>query len=288
MARKLIKRQGKQQADLGLKIDDTALYIRVSTELQKKEGNSLDAQRDKLLAHCEGKGWHVSEQNIYVDGGISGKSTEGRDAFNAMMEAAKQGKINRIVVTKRDRFARNTIDFLTNTQILTGLGVALVCLDIDLDTSTPVGKFISTIFAGFAEWEASLITDRVMTGKVHNAKQGGYNGARCPLGYDYDGKVFTPNKDADTVKLIFSLYADGKNLSAIADQLNATATPTASGGKWYPATVKYILRNGFYAGLAQWDGVEETTGTHPAIIERATYEAAQARLKAVKPGPQQR
>lgn len=284
MARKLNKRQPKPQAGLGIKSGITALYVRVSTDRQADEGNSLEAQRDKLMAHCALNGWQVDEQSIYVDAGVSGKTTEKRDAFNAMLDAARAGQIERIVVTKRDRFARNTVDFLTKTDELTRLGVALVCLDINLDTSTPVGKFISTIFAGFAEWEASLITDRVMTGKAQNAKNGGYNGSRAPMGYTYRDGEFVLNEQAGTVYTIFQMFLDNCSLTYIAERLNATDVPTAKGGRWYPATVRYVLTNGFYAGLAQWHGVE-SQGTHEAIVSRETYEAAHTKLASMKPGP---
>lgn len=283
MARKYTKRQAEKQA----RIDSgsAALYIRVSTELQADEGNSLDAQRDKMIAHCQGKGWAVDEDHIYVDAGISGKSTA-RPAFQRMLDAARAGEISRIVVTKRDRLARNTVDFLNLLSELQGLGCDLVCLDFDFDSSTPTGKLIATIFAGFAEWEASLITDRVMTGKAQNAKQGGYNGSRCPMGYSYQGNgEFTTTDRAATVQRIFERFNAGASLNAIARELNGDGTPTATGkGKWTPYGVSHILRNGFYAGLAEWDGVRGVEGNHPAIISRADYEQAQAVLSTMRRG----
>ena len=285
MARKYIK-ESKQATQLPLRTGSTALYIRVSTERQANEGNSLDAQRAKLLAHCALKGWTVDDQHIFVDAGISGKSTEGRDAFNAMLQAATDGSIDRIVVTKRDRFARNTVDFLTKTDELNRLGVALVCLDIDLDTSTPTGKLIATVFAGFAEWEASLITERVMSGKAQNAKSGGYNGSRCPYGYTYtDHKFVEDPAQAEVISSIFSQFNAGASLNAIMRHLNDTGTPTATGkGSWFVNGVKHILSNGAYAGVGQWAGTESDQGSHPAIIDRAIYDAAQKRLEMLSRG----
>ena len=109
-------------------------------------------------------------------------------------------------------------------------------------------------------------------------------GAYCPLGYDYDGEVFTVNMHAETVRYIFEQFNAGKAMNWIAKQLNDGGNPTARGGQWYAGTVRYILTNGFYAGLIQWDGTE-TKGSHPAIIDLETYHTAIQRLKALKPGP---
>lgn len=285
MARKMVKRNGKQ-LELGQKVDCTALYIRVSTEKQADEGFSLDAQKSRLQAYCEAQQWFVCPGRIYVDAGLSGTSTSGRDGFNAMMQAAKDGDVKRVVAIKLDRIARNTKDFLAIVDQLQGYGCDLVLMKESFDTSTPQGKFALTMFAAIAELEASTITERVMTGKQQKASEGGYNGAQCPLGYAYENGEFAINeKQAVTVRDIFSSFVNGQSMASIAAALNAGNVPTVRGGQWYTATVRYILQNGFYAGLAQWDDTE-VAGTHPAIISRRTYEDAHSRLMGLKPGKQ--
>lgn len=285
MGRKYTKRQSAEQLALATKVDVTALYIRVSTERQAEEGYSLDAQQDRLLAYCQAQGWPVDAEHIYIDAGVSGKSAN-REQFQAMMSAARSGSITRIVAMKLDRIARNVKDFLSIVDELKSAGCDLVLIKESFDTSTPHGKFALTMFAAMAELEAATITERVMSGKAQKANEGGYNGSAARLGYDYDGETFTLNDQAHTVEGIFADFAvNGQGLSAIAGQLNTAGVPTVKGGKWYAATVRYILQNGFYAGLTQWDGVE-VKGTHPAIISRELYEQAHSRLQAIKPGPQ--
>jgi hypothetical protein len=143
------------------------------------------------------------------------------------------------------------------------------------------------MFAAMAELEASTITERVMSGKVQKAAGGGYNGARCPLGYTYQGGEFIVTDQAATVVGIFEQFVDGESMRAIAARLNDAGVATRAGGQWHTSTVRYILCNGFYAGLAQWGG-NEAPGTHPAIISKDLYESAIRRLKALKPGPQER
>ena len=283
MARKMSKRSGHNQVELGAKVDCTALYIRVSTEKQADEGFSLDAQESRLRAYCEAQQWNVCPGHIYIDAGISGKSTD-REQFQAMMQAAKLGDIKRIVTMKLDRLARNTKDFLQLVETLQGDGCDLVLIKESFDTSTPQGKFALTMFAAIAELEASTITERVMSGKSQKATDGGYNGAQCPLGYTYQDAQFAIDKNAaQTVRDIFGSFVNGQSMAEIARSLNAGNVKTAKGGAWYISTVKYILSNGFYAGLAQWNDTE-VKGSHPAIISRRTYEDTHNRLMGLKPG----
>jgi site-specific DNA recombinase len=188
---------------------------------------------------------------------------------------------------KLDRLSRNVRDFLGLVDELQAVGCDLVLLKESFDTSTPHGRFALTMFAAMAELEAATITERVMSGKKQKASVGGYNGARCPLGYTYNDGVFVANDRAADVQKIFSRFVAGESFSKIATWLNESQIPTATGnGSWYPAGVRYIVSNGFYAGLAQWDGIEEQAGLHPAIVSVETYEQAQQRIAAIKPGPQ--
>jgi site-specific DNA recombinase len=243
--------------------------------------------------------WQVDAKHIYIDAGVSGTSTEKRERFQAMIAAAKQDDVNRIVAMKLDRIARNVRDFLSIVDELSAAHCDLVLVKESFDTSTPHGRFALTMFAAMAELEASTITERVMTGKAQKASEGGYNGSRCPLGYKYDNGAFTVDSSASYwVREIFTRFVAGQGLSRIADDLNAAGAVTAKGGKWYAGTVRYILNNGIYAGIAQWDGseVEEINAKqadgstakvtpHPTIISRELYEQAHARLQAIKPGP---
>src|SRR5215208_3101862 len=115
MARKYASEQKAKQ--ISLDSGCTALYIRVSTERQADEGFSLDAQQTQLRAFCVAQGWHLCEEHVYVDAGISGKTVE-RSAFQHMMQAAAAGVIKRIVAIKLDRLARNVRDFLATVEQL--------------------------------------------------------------------------------------------------------------------------------------------------------------------------
>ena len=291
MAQRLNKRVKAKQGEFGLQAASTALYVRVSTQLQADEGYSLEAQQERLQAYCTAQGWTVAPEHIYVDAGISGKTTA-RPAFQQMLHAAQAGTVQRIVAMKLDRMARNVREFLATVDQLKAWHCDLVLVKESFDTSTPHGRFALTMFAAMAELEASTITERVMSGKAQKASKGGYNGSKIPYGYTYQAGEFTINPDqAAVIRGIFIRFIRGETLLALAAHLNANETPTATGGQWYPSTVRYILSNGLYAGLAQWypDGAKDAItvqDAYPAIIDLATYEQAHARLQALRPGRQ--
>ena len=248
------------------------LYLRVSTETQANDGNGLAAQRSALMARCSKEGWDdVAE---YVDAGISGKSTEGRDAFSRMIDDAKAGAIQIVMAAKLDRIARNTADFLKTADMLDKAGCRLVMLEPDIDLKTGMGRLLATMYAAFAELERGLITQRVMGGKVEQGKVGEFNGSPIPYGYAPDWTII--EDEAAIVGRIFAEWNGGRTLSAIASGLNQDGITTRSGAKWQHPQIKHIVRNGTYAGLRQWNG-GEVAGAQPAIVDLAEYRQAEQR-----------
>lgn len=220
---------------------------------------------------------------VYEESGLSGTTTE-RPVFQQMLSDAKTGKITKIMATKLDRVARNVKDFLETVEGLNAVNVGVVLLQEDFDTSTPSGKFALTIFAAIAELEAQIIKDRTEAGRIEKASQGGYNGSASVYGYDYTDGVFVVNDDAATVKYIFAQFLNGKSLNSIAIELNANGIQSPKGkGKWYHVSVRYILNNGIYAGIAQYDG-QFVEDKHTAIITVDQHKQAIERLQNLEKG----
>lgn len=292
MARKTkgIHSKKAEQAELGLQVDATALYIRVSTQLQAEEGTGLDYQRDTLLAYCAKNDWIVDEAHIFVDAGISGKSTD-RPEFQRMMAAAKAGQFNRVIATKLDRIARNLKDLLETVDELNAKGCALIVLDQNFDTSTPSGKFFLQMMGAIAELERSMISERVMSGKRHNASEGTFNGARIPYGYIYINGVFTVQEDqAAIVRTIFERFTNCESLNSIATWLNDAGVPSPATKPdqppkhWTHWGVRHMLDNAFYTGLIEWGDEKNHPGTQPAIVDRETFDKAAAKLATLSKG----
>ena len=292
MALKLRKRTPNPET-LNLRTDATAIYIRVSTDRQATEGYSLDAQERKLRSLCDANDWRLRDEHVYIDAGESGKTTD-RPAFQRMMAAARAGDVRRIVAVRLDRVARNTLAFLELVNELSVIGVDLVLLVENFDASTPSGKFALNMFAALAELERSTIAERMMNGKSERITKGGFNGSPVPYGYKSNkgGKAVQDDVQAAIVRRIFSEFVAGSTMSDIARRLTSEKVPTKHNNAdgtvraWSTEVVRYILRNGTYAGFAQWGDVDDRTqsGTYDAIISAETYEAAVRRLKALKPG----
>lgn len=144
-----------------------ALYARVSTR-----GQNTDLQLTELRQMAATRGWVASE---YVDHGESGVKSS-RPALDQMLADAQAGRLQVVAVWKLDRLGRSTSHVLSVLAQLQQFGVAFVsCRDAGLDTTTPMGKMITTIIAAFGELERDIIRERVRAG-VAQAKA---RGRRC-------------------------------------------------------------------------------------------------------------
>ena len=284
MARTNTKRISKaKQTALGAG-GATALYIRVSTDKQANEGYSLDAQREKLLAYCTAQGWAAADAHVYLDAGISAKSTD-RPEYQRMLQAVAAGDVRRIVAVKLDRLSRNTRDFLGLLDYCDEHACGIVSIAESFDTSTPVGRAVVTVLMAFAELERSQIADRMQSGRDEKARQGERNGAPVPYGYTYTGGQWAAQPEqAATVRRIFAEFNRGASLRGIAAMLNNAGVPAPRGRAWYPAQVSYILDNGLYAGLVQYKGAGVPAENVPAIVGAADYDAAGVRLAGLRRG----
>jgi DNA invertase Pin-like site-specific DNA recombinase len=138
------------------------LYARVST----LNGQSPEMQLAELREYATRRRWKVFRE--YVDVGISG-SKESRPKLNELMSDAHQRKIDAVVVWKVDRFGRSLRHLVNALADLDSYGVAFVSLRDNLDLSTPSGRLMFQIIAAMAEFERSLIQERVRAG-LRNAR----------------------------------------------------------------------------------------------------------------------
>jgi DNA invertase Pin-like site-specific DNA recombinase len=150
---------------LSTEIQRVALYARVST----LNGQDPEMQLRELREYASRRGWQISEE--YVDQGISG-SKESRPSLNRMMSDAHQRKVDAVLVWKIDRFGRSLKHLVNSIAELGALGVAFVSLRDNLDLSTPSGRLMFQIIGAMAEFERSLIQERVRAG-LRNARAKG-------------------------------------------------------------------------------------------------------------------
>ena len=143
-----------------------AIYVRVSTDKQ-----TVENQVTALRQIAERRGWQVIEQ--YSDAGISGaKGRDGRPGLDQMLKDASRRKFDVIMAWSIDRVGRSLIDLLGTIQTLEACGVDLYLDQQSIDTTTPAGKLMFQVCGAFAEFERSMIRQRIHAGLKRAVAQG--------------------------------------------------------------------------------------------------------------------
>ncbi len=145
-------------------IKKAAIYTRVSTMDQHPE-----MQRQELVDYVKRRGWSLRKE--YNDKGVSG-ALERRPALDALLEDCRRGRIDVVVVWKFDRFARSLKQLLNALELFRTLKVGFVSCTEAIDTSLPHGEMLFQIIGAIAQWERSLIGERVRAGLQHARSQG--------------------------------------------------------------------------------------------------------------------
>ena len=251
----------------------TAVYTRVSTEDQAKEGFSLDNQLEKLRNYCSARDWGIEKE--YIDDGYSGRDIK-RPAYTMMMDDIDSWDI--LLVMKMDRIHRNSKNFMSMMEQLRQKNREFVSMTESLDTSTAMGRFVMDIIQRIAQLESEQIGERVYDGMKQKARQGeGILGSPSPFGYYYHEGTLTINDDeAKTARLIYSQYLLGKSIGSISNMLDTNRFPTKRGGAWERKTVSRILSNPVYCGLIEWEDIL-FEGEHKALVSIEDFNKVQTR-----------
>lgn len=257
-----------------------ALYTRVSTEDQAKEGFSLDAQLDRLHKFAEAQGWFVAGE--YVDEGHSGRTTK-RPAYQRMM--AERERWDTLLVLKMDRIHRNSRNFMAMMDRLTREDKGFASVTESLDTSTAMGRFVMDIIQRIAQLESEQIGERVYIGMDQKAKtSGGSLGKPAPFGYAYNEEsVLVPvPSEAPIVADVFERFQNGQGKQQIADWLNGKGIQTRRQRHWTVWNVTAMLTNPTYGGALQWEDHLQIQA-HEAIVDPTMFDAIQTRIRATSP-----
>ena len=266
-----------------MKIETIAIYVRVSTQEQAKEGYSIDEQLDRLRKYCEAHDWKLTKE--YADPGYSGAKLE-RPAITQLIRDVQEGKISRVFVYKLDRLSRSQKDTLYLIEdIFLSNDTDFISMTENFDTSTPFGKAMIGILSVFAQLEREQIKERMSMGKVGRAKEGRWIGThKPPIGYRYiDGELVVDPYEAEIVRIIFQRYVDGEGVMAISNYLKEKGMKS-SYGELTKATIYFILHNTVYIGMVKYSGVDYP-GKHEAIIDQVLFNKVQERFEKNKNNP---
>lgn len=290
-----------------------AIYLRKSRkdrEIEQLGEAETLARHEKALMNLAKK-QKLAISDIYREV-VSGETIEARPEMQKLLKAVEAGLYKGVLVMEVERLARgNTKDQgivaeafqFSNTLIIT-----------PSKTYDPTNEFDEEYFEFglfMSRREYKTINRRIQRGRIASVQEGKYIAGAAPLGYDKvkikgaKGYTLEPNKDAETIKLIYNLYTDKQNpigMQLIAKRLDALGIKPQKSTNWSRATIKDILTNPTYIGKVrwQWRKVNKTIedgkivehrpkrkpdeymlidGLHPAIISEEIFNMAQTILK---------
>ena len=250
-----------------------AIYIRVSTAMQRMEGWSLDAQRDSLTQLAASKGWEVV--GVYADEGKSArKRLKDRQEIFRLLDDVRAGLVDVILFKELDRWFRNVSDFYKVQDVLDEYGVRWYSeRQPNLDMSTKEGRLAANIMLSVGQNEADAASERVKYTNQYLRAQRRWTAGRQSLVscYTLDADqhvIIDPEQEGYTRDLIATFLRTG-SIRATAFEVNA---------RWdretHYTTVKRLLRNPILCGEVRGD---------PAFVaepylSRAEFDELQRRM----------
>lgn len=251
------------------------LYLRVSLD-KTGEGLAVERQREDCLRILRERGWiFVTE---YIDNSKSAYSkTAKRPDYDRMVEDYAAGQFDAIVCWDLDRLTRQPRQLEDWIDAAEERGLRLVTANGEADLTTDGGRMYARIKAAVARAEMERKGARQARAAQQRADQG-----HAPLGvrltgYTAHGRLIV--QEAAVVLSIFERFGQGESIKGITDSLNDKATPTRHGRPWTTSSVRGILKNPRYAGLAIYGGKEtgQYGGWEP-IIPESVFRLVQAKL----------
>lgn len=250
-----------------IKILRTAVYVRVSTEQQAKNGDSVDEQKSTCLDYVKQRE-NLVLADTYVDEGISGQKLE-RGEFQRLMDDVCDGKIDLIIFTKLDRWFRSLRHYLNTQEVLQKYGVDWIAVSQPFyDTTSPQGRAFVVQSMAFAELEAQSAGQRIRAIFDYKCKQGEVLSGATPLGYSIVDKHLCPNEDATKVVDMFHYFSETGNLSATTQYMASEYGIIRT-----LPNIKNMLQNKKYIGIFR-----DNENYCPPIIDRKLFDDVQNKL----------
>lgn len=265
-------------------------YVRVSSQRQVNEGDSLVAQQHEIEQEVEFRtrreNWDVASVEFYIDKGRSAKD-QNRSELQRLKRDISAGKIDLVICFKLDRITRSLKDFVDLWALFEDHDVDVISLHEKFDTSMPTGEAMVQLIMVFAQLERRMTAERTFSIMRDRADRGLWNGGHM-LGYrsksDERGQLEIDDEGATIVRRIFDSFEELGSAGAVTRRLSdlgirypsyRTRSDKLRGGKLFTKQkVIGILRNSIYIGRISW-GEASREDCHPPIITTQQFERVQ-------------
>jgi site-specific DNA recombinase len=235
-----------------------ALYVRVSTDRQQ-HAQTIEQQVTQLRGYVAAhERWTVAEEHVFRDDGYSGAKLD-RPGLDALRDQAARAAFDVVLITAPDRLARKLVHQMVVLEELERRGVQVVFCDRP-PSHDPHEQLVTQIRGAVAEYERTLIADRMRRGRLARLRSGRLlPWTRAPYGYRLHPErprdpaaVQVDPVAAAVVQELFTAYAaGGVTLHGLAAQLTVRRVPTPTGRPiWRPTTIRGLLTNPAYKGQA--------------------------------------
>jgi site-specific DNA recombinase len=232
-----------------------ALYLRVSTQRQAHQQTS-EQQFERLRAWCADHAEAVYDDLVFRDEGFSG-ATLRRPGLDALRDAVAAARCDLVLLTAPDRLARNYVHQMVLLEEFEGAGCGVEFLDRPM-SQDPHDQLLLQIRGAVAEYERTLIAERMRRGRLHKLQAGVLlpwtvppYGYRLSLEHPRDpAGVWVEPGESVWVQEVFARYlAPGSSLDGVAKWLMAQGVPTPTGKTvWHGSTLRRLLQNPAYTG----------------------------------------
>jgi site-specific DNA recombinase len=236
-----------------------ALYARVSSEVQQKN-RTIDSQVLELKRQIAAAGAVLVRE--YIDDGYSGAVLD-RPALDEMRNDLKTDLFDVIYFLNTDRIARDVSHQTIIIGELLRQEKQIIINGKDY-VHNPENKFTLTVLGAVAELERAKINERYTRGRLHHIRQGKLaSNGQCTYGYVYKRKsgaepaqLLVNETQADIVRLIYQMFAEGRGIGYITRSLEQRNIPTARGTRmWRPEQIRYLLKNHTYTGVRYFNSM---------------------------------
>ena len=245
-----------------LNIPRVALYARFSSDNQRTE--SIDAQIRAMKKYCHQQHWQIVA--TYVDEAKSA-TTDKRPEFQRMIADSAKGGFDILLVHKLDRFSRDRYDSAIYKKRLKKNKVRLCSVLERIDDSSE-SFIMESLLEGLSEYYSKNLSREVRKGLFENALQGKATGGCAPIGFDFDenNHLVINEHEAEAVRSIFEMYADGQGYTAILNYLHEHGYKTKRGTPFLKSSLVTILTNEKYAGVYVYNQAVPKKLKNPPIL----------------------